>query len=189
MCRRLLYAILGLCFGGVAATATDRYGEWSLDWLRSNVVTLSYTQRAPFDDNDVGTAELGFICNEKDGSRNFGATLLPFEGTYENAPAAPPLSASSTTFVISSTNRGMPSLRSMISCRMFAGIGSLPATPSIIASTSRRISRLRVRPVTCGCPIHGGSNSGTEGYEQQHGKVCDPVDCPTKCFQARQINK
>ena len=25
------------------------------------------------------------ICNEKDGSRNFGATLLPFEGTYENA--------------------------------------------------------------------------------------------------------
>jgi len=84
MCRRLLYAILGLCFGGVAATATDRYGEWSLDWLRSNVVTLSYTQRAPLDDNDVGTAELGFICNEKDGSRNFGATLLPFEGTYEN---------------------------------------------------------------------------------------------------------
>ena len=84
MCRRLLYAILGLCFGGVAATATDRYGEWSLDWLRSNVVTLSYTQRAPLDDNDVGTAELGFICIEKDGSRNFGATLLPFEGTYEN---------------------------------------------------------------------------------------------------------
>jgi len=85
MCRRLLYAILGLCFGGVAATATDRYGEWSLDWLRSNVVTLSYTQRAPLDDNDVGTAELGFICIEKDGSRNFGATLLPFKGTYENA--------------------------------------------------------------------------------------------------------
>ena len=67
------------------ATATDRYGEWSLDWLRSNAVTLSYTQRAPLDDHDVGTAELGFICNEKDGSRNFGATLLPFEGTYENA--------------------------------------------------------------------------------------------------------
>jgi hypothetical protein len=85
MCRRLLYAILGLCFGGVAATATDRYGEWSLDRLRSNVVTLSYTQITPLDDNDVGTAELGFICIERDGSRNFGATLLPFEGTYENA--------------------------------------------------------------------------------------------------------
>ena len=30
-------------------------------------------------------AELGFICIERDGSRKFGATLLPFEGTYENA--------------------------------------------------------------------------------------------------------
>ena len=37
------------------------------------------------DDNNLGTAELGFICIEKDGSRNFGGTLLPFEGTYENA--------------------------------------------------------------------------------------------------------
>ena len=60
MCRPLLYAILSLCFGGVAATATDRYGEWSLDRLPSNVVTLSFTQSTPLDDNNVGTAELGF---------------------------------------------------------------------------------------------------------------------------------
>ena len=85
MCRPLFYAILSLCFGGVAATATDRYGEWSLDRLRSNVVALSFTQSTPLDDNNVGTAELGFIRIEKNGSRNFGATLLPLEGTYENA--------------------------------------------------------------------------------------------------------
>ena len=83
MCRHLLYAVLGLCFGGVAATATDRYGQWSLDWLRSDVVTLSYTQSALLNGNK--TAELGFICIEKNGSRDVGATLLPFEGTYENA--------------------------------------------------------------------------------------------------------
>jgi hypothetical protein len=85
MCRPLLHAILSLCFGGVAATATDRYGEWSLDRLRSNVVALSFTQSTRLDDNNVGTAELGFICIEKNGSRNFGATLLPLEGTCENA--------------------------------------------------------------------------------------------------------
>ena len=83
MCRHLLYAVLGLCFGGVAATATDRYGQWSLDRLRSDVVTLSYTQSALLNGNK--TAELGFICIEKNGPRDVGATLLPFEGTYENA--------------------------------------------------------------------------------------------------------
>ena len=35
--------------------------------------------------------------------------------------AAPSLSASSTAFVISSTNSGMPSVRSMMSCRILAG--------------------------------------------------------------------
>ena len=74
-----------LMFWRSAATATDRYGEWSLDRLRSNVVTLSFTQSTPLDDNNVGTAEVGFICIEKNGSRNFGATLLPLEGRYENA--------------------------------------------------------------------------------------------------------
>ena len=53
--------------------------------MRSNVVVLSYTQSTPLDDNNVGTAELGFICIQKDGSRDFGATLLPLEGAYENA--------------------------------------------------------------------------------------------------------
>ena len=43
------------------------------------------------------------------------------ERPLRSARAAPSLSASSTAFVISSTNSGMPSVRSMMSCRMFAG--------------------------------------------------------------------
>ena len=58
------------------------------------------------------------------------------------------LSASSTAFVISSTKRGMPSVRSMMSCRIFAGMSLLPITPSITASMSRCANRLIVRVVT-----------------------------------------
>ena len=47
------------------------------------------------------------------------------------------LSASSTALVISSTNSGMPSVRSMMSCRMFAGSALLPTTRSIMGPTSR----------------------------------------------------
>ena len=74
--------------------------------------------------------------------------------------AAPSLPASSTALVISSTNRGMPSVRSMMSCRTLAGRSLLPTTRSIMALISRSASRLRVRTVTCGRPIHGGANSG-----------------------------
>jgi hypothetical protein len=74
--------------------------------------------------------------------------------------ASPSLSASRTAFVISSTNSGMPSVRSMMSCRTLAGRSLLPATRSIIAPISRSASRLIVSMVTCGCPIQGGSNSG-----------------------------
>ena len=70
------------------------------------------------------------------------------EQPRRSAAAAPSLSASSTAFVISSTNSGMPSVRSMMSCRMFAGRGLLPTTPSIIASMSRSASRLMVSAVT-----------------------------------------
>ena len=74
--------------------------------------------------------------------------------------AAPSLSASSTALVISSTNSGMPSVRSMMSCRMFGGMSLVPETWSIMEPTSRCASRLMVSTVTCGRPIHGGSNSG-----------------------------
>jgi hypothetical protein len=85
MRRSGLYAALALCVYGLPATAADQYGQWSLERLHSNVVTLTYTQSIPRDDNDVVTAELGFICIRKDGPRTFGATLLPSEGGYENA--------------------------------------------------------------------------------------------------------
>ena len=69
--------------------------------------------------------------------------------------AAPSLSASNTALVISSTNRGMPSVRSTMSFRMLAGSDLLPTTPSIMTSMSRRASRLIDRNVTCGRPIQG----------------------------------
>ena len=68
--------------------------------------------------------------------------------------------ASSTAFVTSSTNNGTPSVRLMMSCRMLCGIGCSLDKLSIMASTSRRVSRLIVRAVTWDCPIQGGSNSG-----------------------------
>ena len=74
--------------------------------------------------------------------------------------AALSLSASSTAFVISSTNRGMPSVRSMMSCRIFAGSPLLPATRSMMMAMSRSASLFIVSAVTYGRPIHGDSNSG-----------------------------
>ena len=62
--------------------------------------------------------------------------------------AAPSLPASSTALVISSTNRGMPSVRSIMSWRMLAGTRLLPTTPSIMVSMSRCASRLTVRAIT-----------------------------------------
>ena len=70
------------------------------------------------------------------------------------------LPASRTAFVISSTNRGMPSARSTMSWRMLAGSGLPPAIWSTIASNFARASRSRATAVTCGCPLQGGSNSG-----------------------------
>jgi len=74
--------------------------------------------------------------------------------------AARSLPASSTALVISSTNRGMPSVRSIMSCRMLAGMSLLPTTWSIIASMSRCVSRLMVSAVTYDRPTQGASKSG-----------------------------
>jgi len=69
------------------------------------------------------------------------------------------LSASRIAFVISSTNSGMPSVRSMMSCLIFWSSVLSPATRSIIAAISRRPSLFNARAVTYERPIHGGSNS------------------------------
>ena len=74
--------------------------------------------------------------------------------------AAPSLSDSSTAFVISSTNRGMPSVRSTISSITSGGSVFSPTRRSMIAVMSCFPSRLSVTLVTLAWPTHGGSNSG-----------------------------
>ncbi len=51
--------------------------------------------------------------------------------------AAPSLSASSTAFVISSTNSGMPSVRSTISASTSAGSALFPTRRAMMAAASR----------------------------------------------------
>ena len=85
--------------------------------------------------------------------------------------AAPSLSASSTAFVISSTNSGMPSVRSTISASTSAGSALFPARRAIMAAASRSPSRLSVRLVTCDCPTHGALNSGRNVTISSTGRV------------------
>jgi hypothetical protein len=95
--------------------------------------------------------ELGFKVHLVDAGQDIG-------GIWHWNCTLPP--ASNTAFVISSTNKGMPSVRSMMSCLMFAGSSSLPATRSIMLPTSRSARRLIISAATCGCPTQGASNSG-----------------------------
>ncbi len=101
--------------------------------------------------------------------------------------AAPSLSASSTAFVISSTNSGMPSVRSMMSCRMLAGSG-LVADDAVDHGADVALCQ----------PIDGEgghmrpSDPGRlefrpERHDQQHAKCRNPVHRPTEHFQARGV--
>ena len=101
--------------------------------------------------------------------------------------ASPSLSASSTAFVISSTNSGMPSVRSMMSCPALAGRGLLPTTPSIMASMSRFGSRLRVRRSYMRLSDPGRRKFRPERNKQQNAETCNPVDYSTERFQARGV--
>ena len=82
------------------------------------------------------------------------ACKLAGTGRVGNAAAARARSAessrpaSSTALVISSTNSGMPSVRSIMSSRTFAGSALSLTRWSIMASISRCPSRLMVRAVT-----------------------------------------
>ena len=62
--------------------------------------------------------------------------------TALSAARSPP--ASRPAFVTSSTNSGMPSVRSIMSCLTVANGGLLPVTRSILAAISRSPSRLRL---------------------------------------------
>jgi hypothetical protein len=63
-------------------TAGDRYGNWSLETLRGDVLALSYRQLVP-SETKIAVAELGFLCNLKPTSDIY-VVLVPFEGTYDN---------------------------------------------------------------------------------------------------------
>ena len=62
--------------------------------------------------------------------------------------ASPSLAVSNTALVISSTNNGMPSVRSTMSCLTLAGSSLLPMTRLIRASISGSPSRFSETVVT-----------------------------------------
>jgi hypothetical protein len=85
--------------------------------------------------------------------------------------AAPPPSASRTDLVISSTNSGMPSVRSTISAITSAGSSLFPTRCAMMAAVSRSPSRLSAKLVTCDRPAHGALNSGRKVTTSSTGRV------------------
>jgi hypothetical protein len=65
-------------------------------------------------------------------------------------------------------NKGMPSVRSIMSRRRFVGSGLLPTIRSIIALASRSVRRLSMRLVTYGRPAHGAWSSGLRSRAEGH---------------------
>jgi hypothetical protein len=90
MFRLLFYPALALNFCVFGANAAERYGEWLLEQPRSSVLTLSFKQSAPLDDK-MTTSELGFICDQRDSSRNIAVILIPLDETFKNERAAIPI--------------------------------------------------------------------------------------------------
>ena len=54
------------------------------------MLTLSFKQSAPLT-NKIATSELGFICDQRDNSKNVAVLLIPFDGTFENKRGAIPV--------------------------------------------------------------------------------------------------
>ena len=90
MLRFLFYPALALNFCVFGANAAERYDEWLLEQPRSSVVALSFKQSAPLDDK-MATSELGFICDQRDNSKNVAVILIPLDGTFENKRGAIPV--------------------------------------------------------------------------------------------------
>jgi hypothetical protein len=86
---RFLFA-LALTFCLFGANAAEPYGEWLLEQPRSSVLTLSFKQSAPLDDK-IATSELGFICDQRDSSKNIAVILIPLDGSFENKRATIPV--------------------------------------------------------------------------------------------------
>jgi len=88
--RCLLITASALCFGMLAATAANRYGEWLLEQPRTSVVTLSFKQSVPLN-NKAATSELGFICHQENKLTLVGVILIPFDGTFQNRQSVIPV--------------------------------------------------------------------------------------------------
>src|SRR5262249_2245025 len=88
------------------------------------------------------------------------------------------LSASSTASVISSTNKGMPSVRSMMSSRTVAGRCLLPTTRSITASISRR-QPIESDGSNVRSPDPGCLKLWPERHDQEDPLVQDTIHRPT----------
>src|SRR3984957_11300735 len=83
---RFLFA-LALTFCLFGANAAEPYGEWLLEQPRGSVLTLSFKQSAPLDDK-IATSELGFICDQRDNSKNVAVILIPLDETFKNERGA-----------------------------------------------------------------------------------------------------
>jgi hypothetical protein len=80
--RRLgLYAALALCVYGSPATASERFGQWSLERPEDFVFALSFKRLLSFDDR-TATSELAFVCNQEE--KYVAVLLIPVDGTFKN---------------------------------------------------------------------------------------------------------
>ena len=119
--------------------------------------------------------------------RRAGSRGPPARGTSDAiAPAATPSpSASSSAFVISSTNSGCR--RRARRCPAgFAASGLSSATRSISAVTSHGPRRLSVSAVTWAARP-GRREFGPEGDKQQGAQAADPVQQPAERLEARRV--
>jgi hypothetical protein len=80
--RRLgLYAALALGVYWLPATATERFGQWSLEQPGDFVFALSFKRSISFDDR-TATSELAFVCNQE--NKYLAVLLIPLDGTFKN---------------------------------------------------------------------------------------------------------
>src|SRR5215469_14644532 len=98
--------------------------------------------------------------------------------------AAVSLPASSTALVISSTNKGIPSVRSMMSCRMLADSWLSPTTRSIMAAGFVLCQSIDEDGVDVRPSNPRRVEFRPERHEQQHLKCPNSVYNPTERFQA-----
>jgi len=79
----IISAALVLWLGSSITNAADQYGEWSLEKRNNSASVLSNGDMRVGEDK-VLIAGLGFVCDRRNKAAQITATLIPFEGTYNN---------------------------------------------------------------------------------------------------------